>query len=398
MTIGKFARRGACALAAAAVCGLGLNAPAQASTDVSVAIISFSPYAPWYIVQERDLAEDIDLDVRIIEDIPAKNAAVQAGTIQCMNNTLDAVVAGRANGIPMEVVSFSNMSYGLDKMIAVEDIDGPEDFPGRSYGADLGFLNHMWMLLTLERAGLDYDAADLIVMLPQESAAAFVQGGVDIDVNYLPFAAQSLNREGAHILKSSLTDRTWERGLIGDVLACHEDWVAENPDVAKELLRAWFEAVDWWKENPEEGNRIVAEGLGWAEDDVRLNQHGAIQLNLSQNMGAFGVDGGEAVCKSLPDEAPRAPEDTTGWGELFNGEDCVNGYAGPTWDLFNDIYSQVGVAGSMVPHEEGLNSGLIAALAEDGYHETYASNRWVGRLALPEQYALDELWDGVYPE
>lgn len=365
---------------------------AKAETEVSVGIISFAPYSAWYIVKERDLADDISVDVQIIEGITAKNSALQSRNIQCMNNTLDSVVAARSNGVPVQVVAFSNMSYGLDKMVATKDIKGPQDFKGKRYGADLGFLNHMWMLLTLKRAGLDYDDAELVVMLPQESSAAFLQGAIDIDVNYLPFVAQDLKREGAHILKSSLSDRTWERGLIGDTISCHEDWVDENPKVATELLRAWFEAVNWWKNNPEKGNAIVAEGLGWSEDQVRLNMRGAIELSLKQNLGAFGMKGGDAVCKSLPEEAPRAPADTEGWGELFNGKDCVNGYAGPTWDLFNEIYKDVGVAGSIVPHEKGLNNAVVKRLRQAGHHQTYTSNRFIGRLALPKKYDNDELW------
>ena len=59
----------------------------------------------------------------------------------------------------------------------------------------------MWMLLTLKRAGSDQNSLHHAVMLPQESAAAFASGGTDIDVNYDPFAAQSLKREGAKIFK-----------------------------------------------------------------------------------------------------------------------------------------------------------------------------------------------------
>ena len=49
---------------------------ANAAEKVSVAIISFSPYAPWYIVKAKGLAKDIDLDVKIIEGITEKNAAI----------------------------------------------------------------------------------------------------------------------------------------------------------------------------------------------------------------------------------------------------------------------------------------------------------------------------------
>lgn len=352
---------------------------ASAAEKVSVAIISFSPYAPWYIVKAKGLAKDIDLDVKIIEGITEKNAAITSGQVQCMNNTMDSMVLARAGDLPVKVVAFSDMSYGLDKMVVTKDINTVEDFKGKKFGADYGFLNHMWMLLTMKRAGIDMKELQHAVMLPQESAAAFASGGIDIDVNYDPFASQSLKRDGAKVFKSSLTDRTWERGLISDAIACNESWLAAKPAVAKELLRAWFEAVNWWKENPEEGDAIVAAGLSWPVADVKLNQYGAIMLNISQNMGALGLPGGKPLCESLPPEAPRAP-DGKGWGSLFNGPDCTAGYAEATWDLFSDTYFEAGVSQKKVKSSEAFDTSLLAGIAADGFGAKYSSNRWIGRL------------------
>lgn len=368
------------ALAAAAGVSLAaLTGIAGAAEKVSVAIISFSPYAPWYIVKEKGLAKDIDLDIQIIEGIPEKNAAISSGTIQCMNNTMDSMVLARAGDLPIKVVAFSNMSYGLDKIVVTKDINTVEDFKGKKFGADYGFLNHMWMLLTLRRAGIADKELTHVTMLPQESAAAFASGNLDIDVNYDPFAAQSLQLAGSKIYTTSLTDRTWERGLISDAIACNETWLKEKPAVAKELFRAWFEAVDWWKENPEAGNEIIAKGLGWPLGDVKLTQNGAIMLNLAQNAGAFGV-GGKALCESMPEEAPKAPADAKGWGSLFDGKDCAAGYASPTWDLFNKTYVEAGVAQKTAAAADGLDSGIVAGLLGEGFAEKYASNKWIGRL------------------
>ena len=366
--------------AASGLAMLLLGSSVQAAEKVSVAIISFSPYAPWYIVKEKNLAKDIDLDVKIIEGITEKNAAISSGQVQCMNNTMDTLVLARAGDLPVKVVAFSNLSYGLDKMVVTKDINKVEDFKGKKFGADYGFLNHMWMLLTLKRAGMDQKSAEHVVMLPQDSAAAFASGGIDIDVNYDPFAAQSLKREGSKVLKTSLSDKTWERGLISDAIACNEGWLKEKPAVAKELFRAWFEAVNWWKENPLAGDEIIAKGLGWPVSDVKLNQHGAIMLNLNQNMGAFGLPGGKALCESLPEEAPKAPADAKGWGSLFNGPDCAPGYAAPTWTMFNDVYVAAGVAQKKADASTGLDSSIIDALAKDGIAEKYNSNKWIGRL------------------
>jgi NitT/TauT family transport system substrate-binding protein len=358
---------------------VALSTSAQAAENVSVAIISFSPYAPWYIVKEKGFAKNINLDVKIIEGITEKNAAITSGQVQCMNNTLDSMVLARAGGLPVKVVAFSDMSYGLDKMVVTKDINTVEDFKGKKFGADYGFLNHMWMLLTLKRAGIDAKELQHAVMLPQESAAAFASGGTDIDVNYDPFAAQSLKREGSKIFKTSLTDKTWQRGIISDAIACNEQWLAQKPDVAKELMRAWFEAVNWWKENPEEGDKIVATGLTWPIEDVKLNQYGAIMLNINQNMGALGLEGGKPLCESLPAEAPRAAE-SKGWGSLFNGPDCVAGYAMPTWDLFSDTYFDAKVSEKKVGSAEGYDASIIKALVKDGIPENYTANNWIGRL------------------
>lgn len=355
---------------------------ARADEDITIAIISFSPYAPWYIVQEKGLAKGINLDVKIIEDITAKNAALTSGTVQCMLNTLDSVVVARAAGLPVKVVAIPAMSFGLDEMVVDQSITSIEDFPGKRFGADYAFLNHMWMLLTLKKAGIPFDQLQHSIMLPQDSAAAFVSGGLDIDVNYIPFSSQSMTREGAHVLKTSFTDRTWERGLISEAIACNENWLAEKPEVATELLRAWFEAVDWWKEHPAEGNELIAKGLDWPVADVKLTQYGAIMLNLDQNLGAFGISGGTPVCGSLPKGTPAVPGKPSDWGKiLFNGApDCEGGYLSATWDLFGQVYKEADVVDTTAPANEGLSSGALETLSKAGYGGTYSSNAWIGRL------------------
>jgi len=369
-------------------CLAGLTAAAAAATTsagavekVNVAFNSFTPYGAWYIIKERKLAKDIDLDIKIIDGIPEKNAAISSGQLTCMNNTVDTIMLARAGGVPIKLVAFSNMSYGLDKMVVSKDIKTVRDFKGKKYGADYGFLNHMWMLLTLRREGMGLKDSKLVPLTAEQSSAAFVSSGIDIDVTFEPFAASSLKRKGSTVFKTSLNYRTWERGLIGDAVACNEKWLADKPAVAHEVLRAYFEATHWWNENPEAGDEIVAKGFQWTMPEVRLAQNGAIQLNLSQNLGAFGLPGGKPLCESLPDEAPRPPK-SVGWGLLFDGKDCVAGYAGPTWDLFNELYVEAGVAKKKVKSSAGIDSSIVGKLGAEGYVEKYNSNKWVGRVGL----------------
>jgi len=268
-------------------------------------------------------------------------------------------------------------------MVVDGAIQSEADLAGKTYAADYGFLNHMWMLLTLKKNGIPLDGANHSIMLPQDATAAFSSGALDVDVNFIPFSTQSAQREGAHVLKSTFTDKTFERGLVSDSIACSSSWLEEKPEVAREVVRAWFEAVDWWKQNPEEGNAIIAKGLDWPEADVRLTQAGAVMLNIDQNLGALGMGEGQPLCASIPAEAPQPDGSPSGWGALVGSDkDCEAGYLPATWALFGDVYKEAGVIDAITPAEEGIDPSIIEWLANEKFDEQYNSNSWVGRLPL----------------
>jgi NitT/TauT family transport system substrate-binding protein len=60
----------------------------------------------------------------------------------------------------------------------------------------------------------------------------------------------------------------------------------------------------------------------------------------------------------------------------------VAGYAGPTWDLFNEIYREARVAKKTVKSTVGIDTSIIGKLGKEGYVEKYKSNKWIGRLGL----------------
>ena len=370
-------------LALGATLATGATGAAIAEEDFTVTMISVSVYGPWFIAKEMGMADGVNIDVKIIEDITARNAGLVSGSIQCMMTTMDSTVVTAAAGLPVQHVAVPLMSYGLDQMVVDGTIQSEADLAGKTYAADYGFLNHMWMLLTLKKNGIPFDGAHHSIMLPQDATAAFSSGALDVDVNFIPFSTQSAEREGAHILKSTFTDKTYERGLVSDSIACSTKWLAEHPDTAKEVLRAWFQAVDWWKQNPAEGNAIIAKGLDWPEEDVRLTQAGAVMLNINQNMGALGLPGGKPLCESIPTEAPQPDGKPSGWGSLVGSDvDCEAGYLSDTWNLFNDVYHEAGVADDKISAEDGINTSFIEWLDAEGFDKTYSSNNWVGRLPL----------------
>lgn len=383
MKIKSVLKSAASSLAIGATVAASTVGAASAEENFTVTMLPVSVYGPWFIAKEKGMAKDVNIDVKIIEDITARNAGLISGSIQCMMTTMDSTVVTAAADVPVKHVAVPLMSYGLDEMVVDGSIQSEADIAGKTYAADYGFLNHMWMLLTLKKNGIPLDGANHSIMLPQDATAAFSSGALDIDVNFIPFSTQSAEREGAHVLKSTFTDKTYERGLVSDSIACSTNWLEEKPDVAREVIRAWFEAVDWWKQNPAEGNAIIAAGLDWPEEDVRLTQAGAVMLTINQNMGALGIGGGEPLCASIPAEAPQPDGEPSGWGAFVGSDkDCEAGYLTATWKLFSDVYHEAGVADATISAEDGIDTSIIEWLDAEGFDEKYISNSWVGRLPI----------------
>ena len=113
---------------------------------------------------------------------------------------------------------------------------------------------------------------NIIVVLCQSEnvAAAFLNGEVDAAVIWEPWLSQALKRTGAHVLISSK-----ERpGIIVDTLNIKEDIVKNNPKLVKGLMRAWFRAVQYYKEHPLEASEIIAKYYGISANEYRKNISG----------------------------------------------------------------------------------------------------------------------------
>ena len=117
---------------------------------------------------------------------------------------------------------------------------------------------------------------------------------------------------------------------------------------------------------------------GWTEKqiawEIEKYAREAGMINLTQNMGAFGLPGGKPLCEDLPEGVPQPPK-SHGWGLLFDGRDCVAGYAAPTWDLFNELYHEAGVSDLPSDSNSGMDPSVVAKLADGQTPPSMVSRR-----------------------
>ncbi len=74
-------------------------------------------------------------------------------------------------------------------------------------------------------------------------------------------------------------------GLIPDVMVFQASVLRERPDDVRAFIKAWFQAVDYWKVNPKEGNALIANALKLKPETISLT--GVKLFTLKDNKQAF---------------------------------------------------------------------------------------------------------------
>ncbi len=106
-----------------------------------------------------------------------------------------------------------------------------------------------------------------MTLLPTEAGqagAAFRAGKIDAAVTWEPWLKRASEREDGHILFSTKDSPE----LIYDILITRGDLSEPEKDSVRKILRAWFKALAWMEENPEETIEIFSRNLGLQKEDV----------------------------------------------------------------------------------------------------------------------------------
>ncbi|WP_157054881.1 ABC transporter substrate-binding protein [Salidesulfovibrio brasiliensis] len=261
-----------------------LTGPAfAAKTKVRVAFATWVGYAPLYIAQEKGLFEKygLDVDIMIIDDESQYAAAMASGNIDALGNVLDREVIHFAKGTPEVVLFAMDESSGGDGIIASAEVESLADLRGKSVGLDKSSTSYFFFLTALQKAGVNEENVTIHEMGASDAGAAFVAGNLDAAVSWEPWLSKASEREGGHVLVSS---KDFPRTIV-DVFVMRSDFAKKHPDAAVGMTRAWFDAIKWYRANPEEGNEIMGKGLGESAEAI---------ADMASGVTFFGEAGNKA--------------------------------------------------------------------------------------------------------
>ncbi len=250
-----------------------------------IAFSTWVGYGPLFIAQEKGFFKKygVDPELTIMDDESQFANAMSSNSIQGVCHVIDREVINKAQGVPENVIFVLDQSHGGDGIIASSDISSIADLKGKTVGLDKSTTSYFFFLSALKENNMSEADVNIQNMGAADAGAAFVASKLDAAVVWEPWLSNASKRDGGHVLLSSAE----LPNTIMDTLTMREDFVKEHPEAVKGIVQAWYDALEYYKQNPDEGNKIMAKYLNLEEKDVADMVKGIQYYDKDGNVALF---------------------------------------------------------------------------------------------------------------
>lgn len=317
-----------------------ISANAVSAETVRLSLFSWPGYGFWFIAQEKNLAPDLDLEITIIEDPYESFGLMSAGALDVTSSTAEYAPIAADKDVPVKMVTYTNPSYGTDKIVLAPGIESADDLKGKSVAVLEGGLTQIFMGIWLEENGVGIDEVEFTNLIMDDAVGALVGGDVSAAEFWEPFGSQALDALPGSTVVASSEEPGWiETALLGDAMYMSDSFLQQKPETAAKVMQAYFDAVDYWKENPAEANEIIAKALRFPVSDVEkvigstgeIHKGGIWIFDRNQAAKYMGLMSGE-----LPLGLP-------------------NGQVAENWETVTDWWLKFGLVDERHPMEAGVD-------------------------------------------
>lgn len=258
----------------------GPAAQAEVKIPLRVGWILWPGFYPLVIAEEKGFFEERGLDVELLlydtsaEETAALASGMVDGGIVVLNDALLDKIAHNA-----KVVLITDNSDGGDQIVATSDITSAESIQFKNVGARRGSFGEFFLREMLSQRGIQPSDVTFVNVEPENVADAMPEY-ISLGHTYEPFTSEALAKGYKVIFSSADTP-----GLIVDMIAFRRTVIEERPEDVRAFVDAWFEAVQYWEEHPEESNALIAKATGQPVESISLE--GVKLFDRADNLNAF---------------------------------------------------------------------------------------------------------------
>lgn len=267
--------------------GSSSESSSAAGQKIIIGQSSWIGYAPLYIAQDKGFFKDhgVNVEIQPIESKADSKSALASGRIQGISTTVDVQVINASAGIDAKQILALDTSDGGDGIVAKNEYKTLEDLKGKKVAMDTTGTAYFWFLYQLNQKGMDVSEFDVQNMASGDAGAAFIAGNVDAAVTWEPWLTKVKKAGAGYTMVSSKETP----GVIVDTLALDSKTLEVNPDAAKGIAAAWYDALAFMKDHPDEAMDILSKHLGEKKEDIQSELKNVHFYDQSENKAYFGT-------------------------------------------------------------------------------------------------------------
>lgn len=181
----------------------------------------------------------------------------------------------------MKVVAVHD-NGGEDAVIVGPEINSIEDLKGKTIGMMIGSQYELTIVEMLRSASMGVGDVTMVVVNPKESLKTLENGQVQAAYTREPYLSEALS-SGYKVIY-----RQEQLHLFPDTITFRKSIIDDRPEDVRAFLKAWFEAVDYRLQHPEETQAIAAKYLRISVEKIKSDDNLKI-LTLDDNKKLFNL-------------------------------------------------------------------------------------------------------------
>jgi NitT/TauT family transport system substrate-binding protein len=246
---------------------------------IRVGIATWPGFAIGFIGKERQLFPGLDVEIKIIDDMPARHAAFQSGDIDVMISSVDGFVQEYEQGVRGKIILVTDESFGGDGIVVKADIKSAADLRGKKVAFARATPSQFLLYKVLQKAGISLSDIDQVAVDdPGNAGQAFLGGSVDAAVTWEPFLTQVAKSGNGKVLATS---RDFPDTIV-DVLVASPQMLARK-EALREFIVGWLRSVDYAQAHSSESLGIIAAGLNMKAEDAAGTMAGLSLVDRTKN-------------------------------------------------------------------------------------------------------------------
>ena len=171
---------------------------------------------------------------------------------------------------------------GKDAVIVDPEINSIEDLKGKTIGMIIGSQYELTIIEMLRSVSMGLGDVTMVAVDPKESLKTLEKGQVQAAYTREPYLSEALS-SGYKVIY-----RQEQLHLFPDTITFRKSIVDDRPEDVRAFLKAWFEAVDYRLQHPEETQAIAAKYLGVSIEKIQSDDNLKI-LTLDDNKKLFNL-------------------------------------------------------------------------------------------------------------